>query len=92
MYECERGWMYEQSTTVSLSHRPNWDTPPPLPQANVSLSEKGGGGHCHLRLRRRGGIPVQTTGEKPNTLPTLWMCENKNTEASPLHCYKDYLK
>ncbi len=48
--------------------------PPPLSPASVPLppGTKGGG---HTRLGERvggvGGVPIQTTGEKLSTLPTL---------------------
>jgi hypothetical protein len=47
-----------------FSSRPNWDPPPPHPEASVSPLRFRGG---HTRLRESGwGVPIRTRGQ------TLW--------------------
>ena len=50
--------MYADSTPVCMSPRPNWDPPPPLPQASESLPQRET--HSSAGV----GVPIQTTGEK----------------------------
>jgi len=46
-----------------LSLRPNWLSPPPLPQASARPLEPKGGGTTRLRVRVQ-GEQIRTTGEK----------------------------
>ncbi len=62
------------STTVSV-HSSELGLPPPSPNPSPSsecvppLGTKGG----RTRSPGGGGFPIRTTGEKPTTLPTLWL-------------------
>ncbi len=48
-----------------LSPRWNWDSPPPIPQANVlPPGPKGGEGYTLACKWGGGGVPIRTTGEK----------------------------
>ncbi len=47
---------------TAVSARLNWDPPPPLPLASVSLPPEPKKGHTHLRVRGW-GVLIRTTGE-----------------------------
>ncbi len=54
-----------------LSPRPNWDPPPPLPQASVSPGTKGGGGTLPCEWGGGGGGQFGRLEKKSSTLSTL---------------------
>jgi hypothetical protein len=77
------GWYTAQSTYIPIvpqcmSPRPNWDLPPPLPQASVSLPRnQRGGAHSPAGEGVAGGPQFRRLEEKPSTLSTLWFTVQK---------------